>query len=403
MVANNRRWLSAGPGPHWCEIRLPASYTLGSAHVFVGTDDINTVANFSLQQWNGTAWVDIPGAVVTGNTLNQHRLQFTAPITVDRVRFHTPDGIARVREIALFAPNQGQGQPWATGYTLNLAKNRRAVSSSNSGGSTAGTRAVDGYAHDSSTWVTGNQNGPYTIDLELYDNSKVGNVHLHTDASTQWALRPGPGNGVYIDSLSDGRRLASDGTAITMVAPSTTDTSVQWVVTPVVADLYYLEHPASGKRLLRNPSGGLAMQPGWTQPTGLWRFIHAYDAAPASSYGIGCGPATIEVVGTPAGGESFTVRTAGTISGAPAVTVVSWQRALTPAAAIGLPNCWLNIDMNLIVGNVPGSADAQGRYDVSMQLPPGFLGSLYAQTAYLHPFINPAWVATTPGAAIHVR
>lgn len=180
VVANNRRWLSSGAGPHWCEIHLGTAVELGSAHVFVGTDDVNTVADFSLQYLVAGVWTDIGGTAVTGNTQNQHRLTFTTPITTDVVRFYTTDAIARVREIALYAPNAGGPEPWATDYTLNLARQRLSLGSSSVNSTQAPRFAVDGFAGDDSAWVTNNQNGPHTIDIDLYDNSKVGSVHVHS-------------------------------------------------------------------------------------------------------------------------------------------------------------------------------------------------------------------------------
>jgi len=51
-VGNGNRWKSSGAGPHWLILDLPLPMELGGAHLYLGRDDLEPVASFSLQQWN---------------------------------------------------------------------------------------------------------------------------------------------------------------------------------------------------------------------------------------------------------------------------------------------------------------------------------------------------------------
>jgi DNA/RNA endonuclease G (NUC1) len=63
---------------------------------------------FNVQYWTGTAWTDVPGGAVTGNTLAKRRFQF-APITTDKIRVVVTDSgdhlFSRVVEIEAFSCN----------------------------------------------------------------------------------------------------------------------------------------------------------------------------------------------------------------------------------------------------------------------------------------------------------
>src|SRR5207249_3245933 len=77
IVGNGNAWHSSGGGPHWLAVTLPVAMQLGSAQLYFGTDDTWPIANFSLQYWNGSAWVNIPGATFSGNTATVLNMVFT--------------------------------------------------------------------------------------------------------------------------------------------------------------------------------------------------------------------------------------------------------------------------------------------------------------------------------------
>jgi 3-methyladenine DNA glycosylase Mpg len=73
---------TAGQGPDWLEVDFPVSRTITEIDVFSLQDNINAPvqptlattcavycpADFSVQTWNGLAWVSVPGGDIVGNT-----------------------------------------------------------------------------------------------------------------------------------------------------------------------------------------------------------------------------------------------------------------------------------------------------------------------------------------------
>lgn len=178
IVGNGNRWKSDGAGPHWLAVTLPLAMELGSAQLFLGRDDIEPVASFVLQSWNGSAWVNIPGTSVGGNASNILNLVFTAPVTTTRVRLYSTETSVRLREIALYARNGPAGYPPGTDVTLNLAQKRLAPGSTVDGTS-HGKGAVDGYVgNDFGRWKSANINGPHTLEIDLQESSRLGSAHL---------------------------------------------------------------------------------------------------------------------------------------------------------------------------------------------------------------------------------
>jgi hypothetical protein len=183
VAGNGNRWKSDGPAPHWLIVTLPLAMELGSAHLYLGRDDIEPVASFSLQYWNGSSWANIAGASRTGNTTNLLNLVFTAPVTTSRVRLYSTENVVRVREIALFAPSGPAGYPLGTDVTVNLAR-KRPVTASSVDGDDYAKGAVDGYAHDSARWKSADVNGPHRLEIDLEETSRLGSAHLFSGSAT---------------------------------------------------------------------------------------------------------------------------------------------------------------------------------------------------------------------------
>ncbi|MES2276172.1 MAG: discoidin domain-containing protein [Bacteroidota bacterium] len=97
----------------WLEIDLGKPETLGSAVIYTGSSygvftGTDRVKNFKLQYQEGSAWKDIPGATEKGCKYVQLFETFTQPVTTSKVRWISSDpGVLRVREIKLFAVNDG--------------------------------------------------------------------------------------------------------------------------------------------------------------------------------------------------------------------------------------------------------------------------------------------------------
>src|SRR5258706_11232599 len=184
VVGNGNRWKSNGNPPHWLIVTLPFDIPLGSAQLYLGRDDLEPVASFRLQSWNGATWIDIPGTVISGNTSNVLNLVFPSPVTTSQVRFYSTEPIVRLREFALFTTNGPTGYPIGADVTLNLAKKRPVIVSSVDANN-YGKGAVDGYVEDNlSSWKSAIVNGPHTLDVDLLIGSRLGSAHLYSGSSS---------------------------------------------------------------------------------------------------------------------------------------------------------------------------------------------------------------------------
>lgn len=141
VISDESRWLSANTaGPHTLDVDLGSAATLICAHLHTGYGSTSAVANAKLQSWTGSAWADIPGASVSGNTATDLQLLFSGPVTTSRVRLSSSDnGYVRVKELKLFnsalsgcpglaTDGQSSGTPRTdilinlSGYNINKTK-----------------------------------------------------------------------------------------------------------------------------------------------------------------------------------------------------------------------------------------------------------------------------------------
>lgn len=118
FVADNSRWLSANvTTQHWLEYAFVNEREVAYAHVYTGLGNGSAIANYTLQYWNAasSAWENIPGGAVTGNSATQNLLTFTSTIRTTNVRLVSDDdGTIRVKEMVFFPPNGGVGYPAGT-------------------------------------------------------------------------------------------------------------------------------------------------------------------------------------------------------------------------------------------------------------------------------------------------
>ena len=107
-VDDASRWISANLPEQSIEIDLLVPHAIGSAHLYSGLGETLAQPDFKLQSWNGSAWVDIPGATITGNASNALVIPFAANVTTSRVRFvNTSASFTRVKELLVFPPRAG--------------------------------------------------------------------------------------------------------------------------------------------------------------------------------------------------------------------------------------------------------------------------------------------------------
>lgn len=114
---NLSRWVATtAAAGEYLEIDLLDSHRLATAHVYSGFIDpanptrttTQPIPDFTLQYWDGAAWLPIPGAEITGNTAVALAIEFSAAVTTSKVRLVTSSAFnGRIQELLLFPPRDG--------------------------------------------------------------------------------------------------------------------------------------------------------------------------------------------------------------------------------------------------------------------------------------------------------
>lgn len=243
VVGNDNRWQGSNTNWQSAVINFPYPVEVGSAQVFTGVDDTNPIASYSVQFWNGTAWTNIAGASVTGNTNTERNLVFTDTVTASSFRFLSMETNLRVKELALYPPNGSISLPLGTDLTLNLAYQRPTVASANTAGNFA-LKAVDGRAESSSMWRT-TAAGINTLDVDLRVTTKIGSAHIYSGS-------PGvPPLAAFTLKYWDGTdwQIIPDGTVTTNTTADLVDS-----FTPVTTSRVRLEFTNPGTTSIREIS-----------------------------------------------------------------------------------------------------------------------------------------------------
>lgn len=112
FVSSTSKWQTSATGTNTLDIDLRVATKIGSAHLYSGDGTLPPLADFTLQSWDGSAWTNIPGGTVTGNTSAARVITFTAPPTTSMVRLtFTNPSVSAVRELCIFPANGGAGYP----------------------------------------------------------------------------------------------------------------------------------------------------------------------------------------------------------------------------------------------------------------------------------------------------
>ncbi len=177
------------------EIAYPRPVTVASAHLYTGlleaASPTQILPSYRYQYFDGSAWVTI--TTIQNNTAPEVATVFPQPVTASRFRLlGISNGSFTVRELAFFPPNLvggvEQGFPLGTDVTLNLARQRPAISSSaqlaNTNGPGYAKNAFDGYLDNASRWLAEPVNGVYsageTLDVDLLSLHAVGSAHVYS-------------------------------------------------------------------------------------------------------------------------------------------------------------------------------------------------------------------------------
>jgi len=288
VVGNTNVWVSSGAGPHWLALTLPVPMQLGSAQLYLGSDDTAPVTNFSLQCFSSNSWVTIPGAGFSGNTATVLNVVFSSPVTTSLVRFYSTDSTVTVREIALFGTNGPSGYPIGTDVSLNLGKQCPVIASSVAGTNYA-LYAVDGYAGTNTGWQTASVNGPHTLEVDFPVASRIGSAHLYSGSATCPAI-----SSFTLNYWTGSAWAAIPGAT---VSGNTQGQLIVAFASPVSTTKVQLSIPGNGTQFVRElavfPAGtGLTSYPLWTDVVsndppatqwetygdGFWSFLNQSNA-----------------------------------------------------------------------------------------------------------------------------
>jgi len=167
------------------------------------------------------------------------------------------ESVSWLRKYALFVFTEDANNPQPANPWQDFTPAPRSNSYDISGNMTAFGKLYAAWDNDAvvrtdKTYQIHNKNTRKRI-ANLTTQSNVAGRNIRIDgALVHWTLVAAPTSGrYYIVSLLDGRRLSSDGTTVSLVAPGTTGTAVEWSLAESQATYgwYYLNHPASTKRL----------------------------------------------------------------------------------------------------------------------------------------------------------
>ena len=114
-VNRSSKWQTTTLGAQWLEIDLRVSSKVGSAHLYSGLPGAAPLSDFALRYWDGSAWQDVPGGLITGNASVARVINFTTPVTTSKMRLEfTNTGTASVQELCFFPANNNLGYPIGT-------------------------------------------------------------------------------------------------------------------------------------------------------------------------------------------------------------------------------------------------------------------------------------------------
>jgi len=115
-VDDNSRWLCENSGgPHTYQVELASIHEVGSIHLYSGSGSGSPLANFDIEYANGSGWTAIPGGTVSsgsisgkrvsGNTSQELIVNFSAPVSANKIRLSFAQPYGRIRELMVMPAN----------------------------------------------------------------------------------------------------------------------------------------------------------------------------------------------------------------------------------------------------------------------------------------------------------
>ncbi|MDY0747258.1 PKD domain-containing protein [Paucibacter sp. R3-3] len=200
---------TAGVYPDWVQIDFNGAQTISEIDVFTLQDNSSSpsvptlamtfsnygITDFSVQYWNGAAWVAVPGGNVTGNNKVWRQFSF-APITTQRIRVQVNNSayyLSRIAEVEAWTPGSMANQAPVAAISGPTSGQVGASLSFSGAGSTDAEGAIASYA-----WTFGDGTsasgvsvtksytaaGNYTVTLTVTDAAGLSNSKTQAVAIT---------------------------------------------------------------------------------------------------------------------------------------------------------------------------------------------------------------------------
>ncbi len=229
-------WQTTTVGVNTLDIEMVAATKVGSVHLYSGSSTASPLADFTLKYWSGSAWVDIAGGGVTGNTSADRIVTFTTPVSTTQVRLEfTKSSTAPtvIRELQIFPANTGN-----VGYPLGTNINSSGAYASYETFNDAFYQIVSPAANRDIAVATGGQ-------------PALGQPGV-TTAQTQYQVLLNLSNGTYrlrnrdTGNCLSGAQLSKTAGAALIDAPYIAMPHQDWILEPLGGGLYQIVNAWSG-------------------------------------------------------------------------------------------------------------------------------------------------------------
>ncbi len=233
FVSGASKWQTSLVGSNSLEIDLRVVTKIGSAHLYSGDGSVPPLTNFVLQYGDGTAWTNVSGGLITGNTNAARVITFSnAPIASQVRLVFTNASVSAVRELCIFPANGGVGYPLGQDV-LGTAPSAKEFEDFNDAFYIVQNRAAN-------------------LPLSVSNTTPLLNLAALDTNLTHYQVLLNVGTDTYrLRNRSTGRCLAGAGGSTNTGAPLVDEdysamTHQQWRLVPVDSTNYYLINEWSG-------------------------------------------------------------------------------------------------------------------------------------------------------------
>jgi F5/8 type C domain/WD40-like Beta Propeller Repeat len=255
---NNGGWQDSTPGDFsndWLQIEFDGNKAIDEVDVFTVQDNYSNpsvptsnmtfnyygVKDYSVQYWNGSQWLNVPGGIVSNNNLVWKKITFS-PITTSKIRVlvsAAADGYSRLTEVEAWGvPAAALAAPGKLGVTLttnNITKLLWTDNSDNETGFKIERRAA---WSSSAPWTSYTTVGPNITTLEI--NESYASLYYYRVRSLKGSEESAPTNEAWCGCWSFDDNTPRENVALTAnggVASASSSLDVPgWHFTPAGAN-----------------------------------------------------------------------------------------------------------------------------------------------------------------------